>query len=155
MIDAIRIAFKQNLPSLKWMDEKTRKAAEEKVLKRYNETVIWCKEWLLHLQLISRFLQRYFFKEIFYMWRIFLQRNSSKKLSYKWQERNLKCTVFPAECKFDEFIFVLYRDFPLTQADAVVDMIGFPSYILDPTKLDDKYKEVSCNTHIICPIKIS
>ena len=40
MIDAIRTAFKQNLPSLKWMDEKTRKAAEEKVLKRYNETVI-------------------------------------------------------------------------------------------------------------------
>ena len=63
--------------------------------------------------------------------------------------------MFPAECKFDEFIFVLYRDFPLTQADAVVDMIGFPSYILDPTKLDDKYKEVSCNTHIISPIKIS
>ena len=31
MIDAIRTAFKRNLPNLKWMDEKTRKAAEDKV----------------------------------------------------------------------------------------------------------------------------
>ena len=29
------------------------------------------------------------------------------------------------------------------QADAVVDMIGFPPYILDPQKLHEKYEDVS------------
>ena len=31
MVDAVRNAFKKVLPSLEWMDEKTRKAAEDKV----------------------------------------------------------------------------------------------------------------------------
>lgn len=55
MVDAVRDAFKRGLPDLEWMDEKTRKAAEDK-------------------------------------------------------------------------------------ADAVVDMIGFPDYIKDPQKLEEKYK---------------
>ena len=29
------------------------------------------------------------------------------------------------------------------QANAVIDKIGFPPYILNKTELDDKYKEVS------------
>ena len=31
MVDAVRNAFKKGLPSLEWMDEKTRKAADDKV----------------------------------------------------------------------------------------------------------------------------
>ena len=31
MVDAVRNAFKIGLPSLEWMDEKTRKAADDKV----------------------------------------------------------------------------------------------------------------------------
>ena len=32
MIDAIRASFKKGLPDLDWMDDKTRRAAEDKVL---------------------------------------------------------------------------------------------------------------------------
>ena len=32
MIDAIRASFKKGLPDLDWMDEKTRLAAEDKVI---------------------------------------------------------------------------------------------------------------------------
>ena len=31
MIDAIRASFKKGLPDLDWMDDKTRRAAEDKV----------------------------------------------------------------------------------------------------------------------------
>lgn len=32
MIDAIRASFKKGLPNLDWMDDKTRRAAEDKVM---------------------------------------------------------------------------------------------------------------------------
>ena len=35
MIDAIRASFKKGLPNLDWMDDKTRRAAEDKVMLIY------------------------------------------------------------------------------------------------------------------------
>jgi hypothetical protein len=44
--------------------------------------------------------------------------------------------------RFGELFFQLEAVW-FFQAEAVTNMIGFPEYILNATRLDDRYKEVS------------
>ena len=57
MIDAIRASFKKGLPNLDWMDDKTRRAAEDKVmlidLKLANVTLGMPISLLIHVTSIS------------------------------------------------------------------------------------------------------
>lgn len=57
MIDAIRVSFKKGLPNLDWMDDKTRRAAEDKVmlidLKLANLTLGMPISLLIHVTSIS------------------------------------------------------------------------------------------------------
>lgn len=57
MIDAIRASFKKGLPNLDWMDDKTRRAAEDKVmlidLKLANFTLGMPISLLIHVTSIS------------------------------------------------------------------------------------------------------
>lgn len=57
MIDAIRASFKKGLPNLDWMDDKTRRAAEDKVmmidLKLANVTLGMPISLLIHVTPIS------------------------------------------------------------------------------------------------------
>lgn len=57
MIDAIRASFKKGLPNLDWMDDKTRRAAEDKVmlidLKLANLTLGMPISLLIHVTSIS------------------------------------------------------------------------------------------------------
>ena len=57
MIDAIRASFKKGLPNLDWMDDKTRRAAEDKVmlidLKLANDTLGMPISLLIHVTSIS------------------------------------------------------------------------------------------------------
>lgn len=57
MIDAIRASFKKGLPNLDWMDDKTRRAAEDKVmmidLKLANVTLGMPISVLIHVTSIS------------------------------------------------------------------------------------------------------
>ena len=57
MIDAIRASFKKGLPNLDWMDDKTRRAAEDKVmlidLKLVNVTLGMPISLLIHVTPIS------------------------------------------------------------------------------------------------------
>lgn len=57
MIDAIRASFKKGLPNLDWMDDKTRRAAEDKVmlidLKLANVTLGTPISLLIHVTSIS------------------------------------------------------------------------------------------------------
>ena len=54
MIDAIRTSFKKALPSLDWMDEKTRLAAEDKVLVYWLSVGGWVgvEKCILHSNII-------------------------------------------------------------------------------------------------------
>mgnify|MGYP001798440344 CR=1 FL=1 len=52
-------------------------------------------------------------------------------------------------------IHSLYICLYLRQADAVVEMIGYPSYVLKPVELDKKYKEVrvfTCLNKGLCEV---
>ena len=57
MIDAIRASFKKGLPNLDWMDDKTRRAAEDKVmlidLKLANVTLGMPISLVIHVTSIS------------------------------------------------------------------------------------------------------
>ena len=57
MIDAIRASLKKGLPNLDWMDDKTRRAAEDKVmlidLKLANVTLGMPISLLIHVTSIS------------------------------------------------------------------------------------------------------
>lgn len=57
MIDAIRASFKKGLPNLDWMDNKTRRAAEDKVmlidLNLANVTLVMPISLLIHVTPIS------------------------------------------------------------------------------------------------------
>ena len=57
MIDAIRASFKKGLPNLDWMDDKTRRAAEDKVMlidfKLANVTLGMPISLLIHVTPIS------------------------------------------------------------------------------------------------------
>lgn len=44
MIDAIRASFKKGLPDLEWMDDKTRRAAEDKVSRDLNKMLSFANE---------------------------------------------------------------------------------------------------------------
>ena len=46
MIDAIRASFKKGLPDLEWMDDKTRRAAEDKVSRDLNKMLSFANEKL-------------------------------------------------------------------------------------------------------------
>ena len=46
MIDAIRASFKKGLPDLEWMDDKTRRAAEDKVSSDLNKILAFANNKL-------------------------------------------------------------------------------------------------------------
>ena len=53
MIDAIRASFKKGLPDLEWMDDKTRRAAEDKVSRDLNKILSFANEKLFKVKLVE------------------------------------------------------------------------------------------------------
>jgi len=127
MVAEIKWAFEESLKYVSWMDSETKKAAKEKVGVRH--CIFFPREVLSLMLYGDSHCKTLFCAEV-----------AENDSTATWCE-NVSFTAFNSH---------------LSQADAIYNMVGYPEFIMNATKLDKVFNDVGkCGTAAVVFLRVS